>query len=117
MRTAKILSWLVALIGLWTIVSPYVLGYSALSAATWNAYILGIVLVILGVVTAIWENVKYDRALDWITAVLGLWLVLSPFILAFSTQTSAMWNNIISGVVVIILAVWAAMMVSRPALQ
>lgn len=117
MKTAKILSWLVALVGLWTIVSPYILDYSALTVATWHAYIVGIVLIILGVVTAVWENVKYDRTLDWITAVLGLWLVVSPFVLTFSTETSAMWNNIITGVVVIVLAVWAALMVSRPAFQ
>lgn len=117
MKTAKILSWLVALVGLWTIVSPYILGYSALSTPTWHAYILGIVLIILGIVTAVWENVKYDRTLDWITAVVGLWLVVSPFVLAFSTETAAMWNNIIAGVVVIVLAVWAALMISRPVLQ
>jgi hypothetical protein len=69
------------------------------------------------VATAVWENVKYDRTLDWITAVVGLWLIASPFVLAFSAEAAAMWNNIIVGVVVIVLAVWAALMVSRPALQ
>ena len=41
---------------------------------------------------------------DWINAVLGLWLAVSPFILGYSATMVALWNGIIVGVVVIVLA-------------
>ena len=39
----------------------------------------------------------------WANVVLGIWLVLSPFILGFATD-QATWNNIIVGFLVLVLA-------------
>lgn len=38
--------------------------------------------------------------------VLGAWLVISPFILGYSGNGAALWNDIIFGVVILLLA-WA----------
>ena len=108
MKTAISLSWLVAVVGLWELVSPFSLGYSALTMAMWNAVIVGAVLIILAGWAALSKDANTDRNLDWINTVLGLWLVVSPFILGYSATTVALWNGIIVGVVVIVLAVWAA---------
>ena len=43
------LSWLNALIGLWSIISPVALGYSDIAAATWNNVVVGIIMVYLSV--------------------------------------------------------------------
>jgi len=49
------------------------------------------------------------RTLSWINALLGLWVLLAPFILGYSgTSGGATWNDVIVGVVVIILEVWGA---------
>ena len=45
--------------------------------------------------------------MNWITAVLGLWLVLAPFILGYSLVVAALWNDMVGGVVVLALSVWA----------
>jgi len=37
---------------------------------------------------------------DWANLVLGVWLILSPWLLGFSGIPSAMWNAVIVGVVV-----------------
>ena len=39
----------------------------------------------------------------WFNVVLGIWLILSPFILGFATR-EATWNNIIVGFLVLMLA-------------
>ncbi|MGB5150313.1 MAG: SPW repeat protein [Mycobacterium sp.] len=39
-----------------------------------------------------------------INALLGIWLVIAPFALAYSHNTGALWNDIIVGVVVVALA-------------
>lgn len=117
MKTAKSLSWLVAVAGLWEIVSPYILAYSTTTVAMWNAYIAGVVLIILAVWAALSEQTRLDRNLEWINAVVGVWLILSPFALNYSAVVAALWNNIIVGVVVIVLAAWAATTFGRPAPQ
>ena len=114
MKTAKSLSWLVAVAGLWEVLAPFILGYSAVTVAMWNAIVVGVVLIVLAAWTALSENVRLDRNLDWINAVVGVWLVLAPFILAYSTTGVAMWNDIIVGVVVIVLAAWAATTFGKP---
>jgi hypothetical protein len=37
------LLWLVTLLGLWLIIAPFTLGYTATGAAMWNEIIVGIV--------------------------------------------------------------------------
>jgi hypothetical protein len=117
MRTAKYLSWLLAAVGLWEVLAPYFLGYSVATIPTWNAYIAGAVLIVLAVWAAFSEQVRLDRNLEWINAVVGVWLILAPFILGYSAIVAALWNDIIVGVVVIVLATWAATAFGRPAPQ
>jgi len=113
MGTHKVLSWLVALAGLWEIIAVFVLGYTASSIALWNAIIIGAALVVLGVWAALSNQKTTDKTLDLINAVLGVWLIIAPFVLGYSRViTAAIWNDIIVGIVVVVLAVWAALAVS-----
>ena len=57
---------------------------------------------------------KTAKSLSWLVAVAGLWEVLAPFILGYSAVTVAMWNDIIVGVVMIVLAAWAATTFGKP---
>lgn len=113
MKTANWLNWLVAVAGLWELLSPFILGYSGLTVAMWNAIIVGLALIALGAWAALYREARTDRTLDWINAVLGVWLVVSPFALGYSATVIAMWNNIIVGLVVLALAGWAALAVSK----
>ena len=114
MKTARTLSWLVALAGVWLVLSPFILGYSGTTVAMWNAIIIGLALIVVEVWAANTESVTVDKYLDWVSAVLGLWLILSPFILGFSALVMAMWNFIIIGVVVIVLSLWAEFTLGKP---
>ncbi len=111
MKTAKILNWLVVVAGVWEVVAPFILGYAAISGALWDAIIIGVVLIILGAWAALAGQDSTVKLLSWINAVLGLWLVIAPFIISYSSVVAAMWNDIIVGVVVIVLGVWAALTV------
>ena len=109
MGTQKTLSWLVALAGLWEAVAPFILGYSASTTPLWDAIIFGAALVILGVWAALSNQEGVDKALDWINVVLGAWLVIAPFVLGYTALVAALWNDIIVGIVVVVLAGWAAL--------
>ena len=109
MKTAKNLNWVIAIAGIWEVIAPFVLSYTRVSSAMWDAIIIGIVLVILGVWAALANSAGTVKGLSWVNAILGLWLIIAPFILSYSSTASAMWNDIIVGVIVVILGVWAAL--------
>jgi VIT1/CCC1 family predicted Fe2+/Mn2+ transporter len=93
-------------LGAWMVIASFVLGYSGTAIAVWNDIIVGVVILILA-----WSRVANpDRmtAESWINAILGLWLIVAPFVLGFSAVTAAMWNSIIIGVVVAVLGAWSA---------
>ncbi|WP_074011149.1 SPW repeat protein [Numidum massiliense] len=43
----------------------------------------------------------------WLTGLIGIWLMISPWIYDFSSKTGGMWNNVIFGAIVLILAIWS----------
>jgi hypothetical protein len=114
MKTARSLNGLVALAGLWEVLAPFILGYSTITVIMWNAIIVGGVLIILAAWAAFSEQDRLEQNLDWIIAVVGMWLTLAPAALFYSTRTVAMWNDTIIGVIVILLALWAATTFDRP---
>ena len=42
------------------------------------------------------------------SAVCGLWLIVSPFVLGYSTMATALWNDDICGIVAVVVAAIAA---------
>jgi hypothetical protein len=90
-------------LGIWSIVSPLVLYESAKTAPALNAYIIGVVIAVLSA-AALWHFQKWE---EWLSAVLGAWLVVSPWVLGFGVDHIATWNQIIVGIVVGILAFWS----------
>ena len=43
---------------------------------------------------------------NWVQLVLGLWILVSPWILGFAGITTALWSNVIAGILVAIFAIW-----------
>ena len=111
MKTAKTLSWIIAVAGLWEIIAPFVFGMTATTAFLWDAIIIGLALVVLGVWAALANQETTVKYLNWINAVLGLWLIIAPFVLSYSSAATAMWNDIIIGLVALVLGAWAALSV------
>jgi len=49
------------------------------------------------------------KALSWVNFILGLWLIVAPFALHYRDLSAAMWNNVIVGIVIAILAISRAL--------
>ncbi|WP_083402327.1 SPW repeat protein [Bacillus sp. MUM 116] len=43
----------------------------------------------------------------WLTGLIGIWVFFSPWVYKFTDNTGALWNSIIFGVILLILAIWA----------
>lgn len=48
------------------------------------------------------ENV----ARNWIQLVIGVWLIVSPWLLGFSSITVMKWGNMIAGLILVLINVW-----------
>ncbi len=79
----------------------------------WDAIIIGIVLLIVGAWAALSNSVGLIKSLSWLNAILGLWLIIAPFTLGYSKLASAMWNDVVIGIIVLVVGAWAALVVKE----
>jgi hypothetical protein len=114
----KVLNWIIALCGLWEfgdIAALFVPGFGRIPAFLWSHIITGLILMVAGAWAALTRDVHIAKRLDWIAAAAGVWLILAPFILGPPEVPAGLWNDIIVGVIVLTLAVWAALKSPRAA--
>ena len=90
------------LIGVALILAPWMMGFADSPRPSWNAMLTGLVLVAvaLGAMLApsAWE--------EWTETGIGLWLIIAPWTLEFSRETTAMRATVVAGVVVVVLSFW-----------
>lgn len=102
----KTASGLNILAGLWLVLAPWALAYGTVEPALWNSVIIGLAVAVLAIVR-VGMPLQYE-GISWINFVLGIWLILAPFILGFGAIELAMWNSVVVGVIVLALAAWSA---------
>jgi hypothetical protein len=108
-KKMKGLNWIVVIAGVWELVAPFILGYANVTAALWNAIIVGILFIILGAWAALTADAATSKTLDWIAVVVGIWLIIAPFVLGYTAVTVALWNAIIVGIIAAACAFFAAL--------
>lgn len=99
-----------ALIGIWLIISPFVVAtFNHLQNATANNVIVGILIALC----ALLRISSGKAAWSLCNVILGIWMLISSFVLGFSSSTVAMWHNVIAGVVAAVLA-WSTALFTHP---
>ena len=94
-----------AVLGVWLVLSPWAAGFSDEPVAAGNAVLVGV-----GLVAAALGAILVPRAWEeWTEAVLGLWLIVSPWVLGFSGLPTASVAAVVSGGVILVLALWTLM--------
>ena len=86
--------------GLGLLLSPWYLGYAAEPNAAPNAWIAGSAVVLIAV-SALFA---FHQAEDWANLAVGLWAVLSPWLLGFADLSSATTAHVLAGAIVALLA-------------
>ena len=106
MNTTRWQNSLNALLGVWLIVSPEVLGFHDALLPMRNSVFVGIAILIVSApaidVPETWEEL--------LSLLLGLWLISSPLILGFRAPMAAVYNSVLVGSTVVILALWATVL-------
>lgn len=97
--------WLTTLVGLYVLLTPWIIPHffpasSASGMVAWNHYAVGVAVAAMGIAAL----ASYQLWEEWVDAVLGAWLIISPWVFGFSGMTALTWNSVIAGIVVLILS-------------
>jgi hypothetical protein len=102
---------IVVLAGLWQIVVPFLLNFADSRLAMGNAVISGILIVLFAGIslygTARWST-RLTRASNWLLALTGVWLIISPWVLGYQELGPAFWSAIVVGLVTFVLGGYSA---------
>lgn len=103
-RGMKWISGVTALLGLWIAVSSFVFTEISL-ASYWNNIVIGVaILLIAGYNTyRLMNGMSASAASAGLVTILGLWMILAPFVFEVLSM-ALLWSDIIAGALVVILA-------------
>ena len=91
-------------LGAWLYISPWVLGFSDAGKVATNAWIFGIIIALLAL-SAIFA---YQRWEEWLTAAIGVWVFISPWVLGAVSNARILWSSLVVGALLVILALWSS---------
>ena len=95
-------SWIDFLLGIWLIIAPFALGYKMMSGrAATEDVIFGILIAIF----SLWTAFKLTKFAGWLLGLFGLWVLIAPFVLRTHSVAKVTPNDVIVGIVVLILAI------------
>ncbi len=118
------LDWVIRVLAIWLFFSPWILQFGrnapaagsaagdgalhAASNASWNAWILGIIVFIVSLSAMRRSDVRQE----WINLILGAWIFIAPWVLGFATgqYAAAAWDHWIVGALI---AIVASIIISR----
>jgi uncharacterized membrane protein len=101
----RVASGLDMIAGIWLFVSSFVFRHSGVMAM--DLAVIGVIVAILAAARAFggyrpsWPS--------WVNAMLGLWVLVSPWLMTRAVEPQTMWNAVITGFVIIVLAIWSAL--------
>ena len=102
-KTLQWEDWVGIALGVCLLASPLVLGFSDHSAATMNALIMGTILVL----EELLDVYIREAAEEWIDIIAGLWLIVSPIVLGFTSLMPAAVSTAAIGLLTVLFAAWA----------
>jgi hypothetical protein len=95
--------WATFLLGVWFALSPWVLGFSGHTTAMSNAVTFGVILMVFSLL----ELGIPEKWEEWVNMLAGLWLVIAPFALGFTSHFAASVDTMLVGAATTLLSAWA----------
>lgn len=94
--------WLTGVLGLALFFAPFALGYSSDTTAFWSNIVLGAAVVVISGIKALMQD--GSRWEYWTAGLLGLAMIVAPFVLNYATVAVALWASIFVGAVIAVLS-------------
>ncbi|HET9714771.1 MAG TPA: SPW repeat protein [Pseudolabrys sp.] len=97
------------ILAIWLFLSPWIVGFSATTAAAWTAWLSALAIAIFAIAAlsafAEWE--------EWVNLVLGIWVLVSPWVIGVSGQQAPTLVLFFTGLIVAIIAAIEIWMLHR----
>jgi thiol:disulfide interchange protein len=110
-QNVKTVNWLIVVSGIWLIVAPFILGFKGTMLGM-NDVITGVVIAMISLIAI--GLPEESGWMNWVSALLGVWILITSFLIA-SIGIAGMWNNLIIGVITVFLGIWGAISMSASA--
>lgn len=114
MRIVRWENWVNLILGIWLIFSPSILPYDAHARGAalmqWNQLVVGLAVTVFSAL-ALFKVKPWE---EWLNFVLGAWLFFSPWVFSFPNSSILMWNNLIVGLLIAVLAGIAVQIIQQP---
>src|SRR5262245_52556683 len=100
--------WSTLLLGLWLMLAPFVLELvnRMVVKVLWEDLILGFGIATFSLCRLLSRRREEIAIADWIVTALGFLTLINPFLYSYYNVTVAVWNNVIIGGVVFLLAAY-----------
>ncbi len=98
-------NWTNFIIGIWLACAAFIPSITgSKSGSLWNDLIVGILVLIFAFM------VVKQKAICWINVIMGIWVIIAAFIPGIvGSKSGNLWNDLISGIIILIVALWAAL--------
>jgi hypothetical protein len=100
--------WSNLLLGLWLMLSPFVLAFlnQAVFKVLWEDLLLGFGIATFSLCRLVSRRSDEIAIADWIVTALGFLTLVNPFLYSYYNVTVAIWNNVINRSVVFLIAAY-----------
>jgi hypothetical protein len=109
----KRISWINLILGIWLIISPLLIGYSTSHVPAGNNVVLGVLLI----ASSWWILVSDTIEVGWFQILCGFWLIIAPYVLRYHALTSATANDVIVGIMALIVGVIETQAMAHPPMK
>ena len=99
-----------ASLGGWLFVSPWILNFTGTELVARNAWLFGVIVAVLAVLALF----AYEKWEEWLNAAIGVWIFVSPWVLGAAASAHILWNSMIVGALLVILALWSVSLEHGP---
>ena len=102
-ESSRVKDWVNLILAVLLFISPWVLGFAGETVPAWNAWIIAVIIAILAL-AAISAFAEWE---EWINGLLGVWLIIAPWVLSFSSSTHALWAHVVLGIITAVVSFWS----------
>ncbi|SRR5579884_1164779 len=98
-----------ALIGIWFIVAPFVLGLASNTREVWTSLVGGAILLILAGSAALYEQPRRQAWIQYVNGLVGIWFIVAPWVLLLQGRLDLVWTSVVGGIIALVLSAWLAL--------
>jgi uncharacterized membrane protein HdeD (DUF308 family) len=104
--------WISLICGVLLFLSPWALGFTGDLTAARTAWVGGVVIFIV----ALGAMVQFAEWEEWVELIVGILVLISPWVLGFAAVHAALWSCVVLGVIVALSSISELWAVHHPAI-